>query len=349
MNVHIWSQQIAIPSQQKRLCFRTYSSRLLLASFSALTLLGVARAQSPQAPNAGFPSRAVHIVIGFPPGGAIDTIARVIAPKMSLDLSQSVVVENKPGAGGVIGMQSVARAEPDGYTIFMGTMGNFSITPALVKDLPYNVAKDFAPVTQVASSGFVLYVNPKLPIKTINDLITYAKTNPTSTNFSSSGNGGLPHMAGEMFASVAGIKMTHVPYKGSAPSVNDLVAGQVQLTFEAVSVGLQHVKGDRLRALATTGKQRLAVLPDVPTVAETIPGFNVTNWFGMAVPAHTLPVRVARLNQSVVKALQDAEVQKTLASLGVDPVGDTPAQFAAYIADELKRWQKVIDEANIKL
>jgi tripartite-type tricarboxylate transporter receptor subunit TctC len=326
--------------------FKISISRRKLVSFAcalgSLCVTGIVAAQT-------YPNRSVNIVIGFPPGGAIDTIARVMAPKMSADLGQPVVIENKAGAGGVIGMQSVARAEPDGHTVFMGTMGNFSITPALVKDLPYNVAKDFAPVTQVASSGFMLYVNAALPIKTVTELIAYAKANPGKTNFSSSGNGGLPHMAAEMFASTAGIKMTHIPYKGSAPSVNDLIAGQVQLTFEAVSIGLPHVKSGKLRALATTGLQRLDVLPDVPTVAETIAGFNVTNWFGMAVPAKTSPERIARLNQSVVKALQDPDVKKTLASLGVNPVGDSPTEFGAYIQSEFVRWQKVINDANIKL
>jgi tripartite-type tricarboxylate transporter receptor subunit TctC len=326
--------------------FKISISRRKLVSFAcalgSLCVTGIVAAQT-------YPNRSVNIVIGFPPGGAIDTIARVMAPKMSADLGQPVVIENKAGAGGVIGMQSVARAEPDGHTVFMGTMGNFSITPALVKDLPYNVAKDFAPVTQVASSGFMLYVNAALPIKTVTELIAYAKANPGKTNFSSSGNGGLPHMAAEMFASTAGIKMTHIPYKGSAPSVNDLIAGQVQLTFEAVSIGLPHVKSGKLRAVATTGLQRLDVLPDVPTVAETIAGFNVTNWFGMAVPAKTSPERIARLNQSVVKALQDPDVKKTLASLGVNPVGDSPTEFGAYIQSEFVRWQKVINDANIKL
>ena len=326
--------------------FKISIRRRKLVSFAcalgSLCVTGIVAAQT-------YPNRSVNIVIGFPPGGAIDTIARVMAPKMSADLGQPVVIENKAGAGGVIGMQSVARAEPDGHTVFMGTMGNFSITPALVKDLPYNVAKDFAPVTQVASSGFMLYVNAALPIKTVTELIAYAKANPGKTNFSSSGNGGLPHMAAEMFASTAGIKMTHIPYKGSAPSVNDLIAGQVQLTFEAVAIGLPHVKSGKLRAVATTGLQRLDVLPDVPTVAETIAGFNVTNWFGMAVPAKTSSERIARLNQSVVKALQDPDVKKTLASLGVNPVGDSPTEFGAYIQSEFVRWQKVINDANIKL
>ena len=309
---------------------------------AALFLLaGAAMAQ-------GFPTKPLRIIIGFPPGGAIDIIARTMAPKMGADLGQPVVVENRAGAGGVIGMQSVAKAEADGHTLFMGTMGNFSITPALVKDLPYIVLKDFAPVTQVASSGFVLYVNPKLPVKNVRELIAYAKANPQAVNFSSSGNGGLPHMAGEMFNAAAGIRMTHVPYKGSAPSLADVIGGQVQLTFEAVAIGLPHVRSEKLRALAVTDLQSMAVLPGVPTVAEALPGFNVKNWFGVAVPAGTAADRIARLQRSIALALRDPEVAKTLASLGVDPVADQPAQFAAYIRSESERWQKLISEAGIK-
>lgn len=296
-----------------------------------------------------YPSKPITIVLGFPPGGALDIIARQIAPKMSSDLGQPVVVENKPGAGGVIGMQSVARAEPDGYTVFMGTMGNFSITPVLNKDLPYNVQKDFAPITQVASSGFVLYVNNQLPVNNVAELIAYAKANPDKMNFSSSGNGGLPHMAAEMFNSAAGIKMTHVPYKGSAPSVQDLMAGQVQLTFEAVAIGLPHVQSGKLRALATTGSQRLGVLPNVPIVAETIQGFAVTNWFGMAAPAKTPADRINRLQKAVADALRQTDVKQKLAQLGVDPVADSPAQFGAFIQSETNRWAKVIQDANIKM
>lgn len=307
----------------------------------ALMLAGATMAQ-------GFPSKPLRIVIGFPPGGAIDIIARTMAPKMAADLGQPVVVENRAGAGGVIGMQSVAKAEADGHTLFMGTMGNFSITPALVKDLPYNVLRDFAPVTQVASSGFVLYANPKLPVKNVRELIAYAKANPQALNFSSSGNGGLPHMAGEMFNAAAGIRMTHVPYKGSAPSIADVIGGQVQLTFEAVAIGLPHVRSDKLRALAVTDLQPMGVLPGVPTVAEALPGFNVKNWFGLAAPAGTPAERIARVQRSVALAMADAEVAKALAGLGVDPVADQPAQFAAYIRSESERWQKLINDAGIK-
>lgn len=314
----------------------------LIAATALVLQAGAVMAQS-------YPSRPITIVLGFPPGGAIDIIARQIAPKMSADLGQPVVVENKPGAGGVIGMQSVARAEPDGYTVFMGTMGNFSITPVLNKDLPYNVQKDFSPITQVASSGFVLYVNTQLPVKNVAELIAYAKANPDKMNFSSSGNGGLPHMAAEMFNSAAGVKMTHVPYKGSAPSIQDLMAGQVQLTFEAVAIGLPHVQAGKLRALATTGSQRLSVLPDVPIVAETIQGFSVTNWFGMAAPANTPADRINRLQKAVADALKQSDVKQKLAQLGVDPVADSPTQFGAFIQSETNRWAKVIQDANIKM
>lgn len=314
----------------------------LIAATALVLQAGAVMAQS-------YPSKPITIVLGFPPGGAIDIIARQIAPKMSADLGQPVVVENKPGAGGVIGMQSVARAEPDGYTVFMGTMGNFSITPVLNKDLPYNVQKDFSPITQVASSGFVLYVNTQLPVKNVAELIAYAKANPDKMNFSSSGNGGLPHMAAEMFNSAAGVKMTHVPYKGSAPSIQDLMAGQVQLTFEAVAIGLPHVQAGKLRALATTGSQRLSVLPDVPIVAETIQGFSVTNWFGMAAPANTPADRINRLQKAVADALKQSDVKQKLAQLGVDPVADSPNQFGAFIQSETNRWAKVIQDANIKM
>jgi tripartite-type tricarboxylate transporter receptor subunit TctC len=318
-----------------------FKRRLILAAV-ALLAAGSVLAQT-------YPVKPIRIVIGFPPGGAIDIIARVLAPKMAADLGQGVVVDNKAGAGGVIGMQLVAHAEPDGYTVFLGTMGNFSITPGLIKDLPYNVTKDFAPVTQVAAAGFVLYVNPKLPVTTVAELISYAKAHPQGMNFSSSGNGGLPHMAGEMFNAATGLKITHVPYKGSAPSINDVVGGQAQMTFEAVAIGLPQVKSERLRALATTGTQRIGVFPDVPTIAETIPGFNVKNWFGVAVPAGTPPERIQRLQKSIADALRQPDVVKTLAGLGVEPVGDTPAQFSAYIRSETDRWQKLINDAGIKV
>jgi len=318
--------------------------RKLLILLAALLALGAGPARA-----ATYPDRGITIIIGFPPGGAIDTIARVMGPKLSQRLGQPVVIENKPGAGGIIATQMVARAPADGYTVLFGTMGNLSITPVLMHNLQFDMRKDFAPVTLVASSGFVLYVNPKFPPHTVKELVDYAKAHPGQVNFSSSGNGGLPHMAGELFNSSTGLKITHVPYKGSAPSVNDVVAGQVQMTFESTAIGLPFVKAGRLRALATTGEKRLPVYPDVPTVGETIPGFNVTNWFGMVVPAGTPSDRVEKLQQGIAAALRDPEVEETLTKLGVDGVGNTPAEFGAYMQSESERWAKVIKDADIRV
>jgi tripartite-type tricarboxylate transporter receptor subunit TctC len=296
-----------------------------------------------------YPNKPIHIVIGFPPGGAIDTLARVLAPKISKELGQTVVIENKGGAGGVIGMQYVANAEPDGYTLFLGTLGNYSITPAMVKDLPYNVPRDFIPITQIASSPFIVFANPQLPIKNVNELISYSKANPGKVYFSSSGNGGLPHMAGEMFNETAGIKMIHVPYKGSAPSITDVIGGQVQVTFEAIAIGLPYLKSGRLKGLAITDAKRLPILSELPTVAESLPGFVLKNWFGLSAPKQTSMDKITLIQKSIVIALKDPEVMKTLGDLGLEPVGDTPIDFAQFIRQETSRWQSLFSKGVIKL
>ena len=296
-----------------------------------------------------FPNKPIHIVIGFPPGGAIDTLGRVLAPKISKELGQPVVIDNKGGAGGVIGMQFVANAEPDGHTLFLGTLGNYSITPAMVKDLPYNVQKDFVPITQVASSPFIIFTNPQLPIKNVSELIGYAKANTGKVYFSSSGNGGLPHMAGEIFNDAAGTKMIHVPYKGSAPSITDVIGGQVQLTFEAVAIGLPYLKAGRLRGLATTDNKRLPILPEIPTVSESLPGFVLKNWFGLSAPKQTSSDKIQLIQRSVLIAMKDPEVIKTMNELGLEPVGDSPTEFTQFIRQETNRWQSIFAKGNIKL
>ncbi len=298
---------------------------------------------------AAYPEHPVHIIIGFPPGGAIDTIARLMAPPLSQRLGQSIIVENRAGAGGIIAAQQVVRSDPDGCTVLMGTMGNLSISPMLVKDLNFDMDKDFTAVTVVASTAMVLYVNPKLPVHTVAELIAYAKANPNRVNFSSSGNGGLPHMAGEMFNSATGLKLLHVPYKGSAPSVSDVVAGQVQMTIEAPAIGLPLVQTGQLRALATTGSRRMAVLPDVATVAETVPGFEVMNWFGIVAPARTPADSIARLQQAIAAVLAAPGLQAKLAALGVDVVANTPQEAGKYMADERVRWAKVVKDAHITI
>lgn len=292
-------------------------------------------------------SQPLRLVIGFPPGGAIDTIARAITPRMGQELGRSIVVENKPGAGGILAMQSVARAAPDGRTLIMGTSGNFAITPALMPDLSYDAAKDFTLVSQVASASMVLLVHPSVPAKTVGELITYARAHPGKLNFSSSGVGGLPHMAAEVFSAAAGIKMTHVAYKGSSPSITDLVGGQVDLTFEAASIGLPYVKAGQLRALAVTGGQRLAVLPDVPPVSDVLPGFNVDNAYGIAVPAGTDQAWVRKVQDAVVVAVQEPKTRALLESLGVEPVGSPSATFTKAMAGELTRWRALIKDNHI--
>jgi tripartite-type tricarboxylate transporter receptor subunit TctC len=295
-----------------------------------------------------FPSKPVRIVIGFPPGGGIDIVARILAPRLTEALGQPVLVENRPGANGVVGMDLVAKAAPDGHTVMLGTLGTFSVNPSFYPNLPFNAETAFAPLTQLASVAFIVYANPSLPAKSIGELIAHARANPGKINFSSSGNGGLPHLAGEMFGAAAGLSMVHVPYKGSAPSIADVMGGQVQITFEAAAIGLQHIKSGKLRGLATTSARRLAFAPDIPTVAETLPGFEVVNWYGMAVPAGTPREAINRLHAELVKAMALPDVREKMVAQGTDPVGSTPEAFGAFVKAESAKWIRVIRQANIK-
>lgn len=294
-----------------------------------------------------FPSKPVRIVIGFPAGGAIDLVGRIIAPKLSDALGQPVVVDNRPGANGALGLDAVAKAAPDGHTIFLGTLGNLSINPSLYPNPQLNIDKQFTPLMLLTSVSFVLYANPALPVNSVAELVAYGKANPDKLNYSSSGKGGLPHLAGELFSSAVGVKMTHVAYKGSAPSINDVMGGQVQFTFESAAIGLQHLKTGRLRALATTGLKRPAFLPNVPTVAETLPGFEVVNWFGMVLPAGTPRDVITRLNAEITKVLAMPEVREKLIAQGTDPVGGTPEAFGAFILSETAKWARIIKQGNI--
>jgi tripartite-type tricarboxylate transporter receptor subunit TctC len=299
-------------------------------------------------PAQTFPSKPLRIVIGFPPGGGIDMVARLMAPKLSELFGQPVLIENKPGANGVLGMDFVAKAPADGHTLFLGTLGNFSVNPALYPNLPFNVDKQFVPLTELASVSFVLFVNPALPVKSVSDLVAYAKRQPDAVNFSSSSSGGLPHLAGELFASAIGAKMVHVPYKGSAASISDVMAGQVHMTFEAAAAGMPHVKSGRLRALAVTGAGRLPFLPDVPAVQETVPGFQVVNWYGMAAPAGTPKEVLARWHSEIAKVLAVPEIREKMVSMGTDPVGSSPEEFAQFVKLETAKWTRIIRDAQIR-
>ena len=313
----------------------------LSCSFVLAFALAAAQAQS-------FPTKPVRIVIGFPPGGGIDIVARILSPKLTESFGQQVIVDNRAGTNGIIAADLVAKAPPDGYTIYLGTTGNLSVNPNLYATLPFNIERDFAPLTQTSSVPFLLYVNPNVPAKTLGDLVAHARANPGKVHFYSSGNGGLPHLAGELMNTVAGIKTVHVPYKGSSPGLNDLIGGQVQFGFDAVAIGLPHVKSGRLRALATTGKQRLSFLPEVPSASETLAGFEVVNWYGMVVPAGTPRDVIARLHTEIVKAMNIPEIHEKLVAQGTDPVGSAPEEFGAFMKSETIKWGRVIKTANIR-
>lgn len=296
-----------------------------------------------------FPSRPIRIVIGFPAGGGIDILARLMAPKMSERLGQPVIVENRPGANGQIATQGVAQTEPDGHTILFGTTGNLAVNPVLYVGRPgMNMERDFTPLSHVASLAFVLVVNPSVEAKSVAELIALAKSKPGKVLFGSSGPGGLPHLSGELLNIQAGIKTVHVPYRGSAPAFTDLISGQVHLVFDALAIAQPHIEAGRVRALATTGAARMKALSSVPTVKDTLPKFEVVNWYGMSVRHGTPPEIVAKLNQEVVNALRAPDVAARAASLGLDLVGSTPAEFDRFQRAEIAKWGDVIRAANIK-
>ena len=303
--------------------------------------VGTAFAQAP----AGRPYR---ILIGFPPGGGIDIVARLLAPRLTDSLGQQVIVDNRAGANGIIAMDLVAKAAPDGHTLFLGTTGNLSVNPVLYTSLPFNVERDFAPVTQVSSVPFLLYVHPSVPGKTLAEFLSHLKANPGKVHFYSSGNGGLPHLAGELLKSTAGVNAVHVPYKGSAPGLTDLLGGHVQFGFDAVPIGLPHVKAGKLRAIATTGPTRLSFLPEVPPASETLVGFEVVNWYGMVVPAGTPRAAIARLHREIVNAMSVPDIREKLIAQATDPVGTSPGEFGAFRKAEEARWGRVIKRANIR-
>ena len=315
-------------------------------------MLGAAAAPllaCPAIAQSGFPSRPVRIVIGVPPGGGIDILARLMGPKMSERLGQPVVVENRPGANGLIATQGVLQSQPDGHTILFGTTGNLAVNPVLYAGKPgMDMEREFAPLSHVASLGFVLVVNPAVPAKSLQELIDLAKQKPDDLLFGSSGNGGLPHLSGELLNLQAGIKTRHVPYRGSAPAFTDLLSGQVNFVFDALAIAQPHIEAGKLRALATTGPKRMAALPNVPTANETLPKFEVVNWYGMVVLAGTPPAVISRLQQEVAHALRQPDVMERARTLGLDLVGSSPEEFAKFQRTEIAKWSEVIRTANVK-
>ncbi len=295
------------------------------------------------AASPAYPDKPIRIVVPFSAGGSADIFARAIGLKMTDAWNQQVVVDNRAGSGGVIGSEIAARAVPDGYTLMMGITANIAINPALYRKLPYDPVRDFAPVTLIAAAPYVMVAPPALPVKTAKDFIALAMAKPGQLNYASLGNGSAGHLTAELFASMAGIKLAHVPYKLVGSVLTDLMSGQVQLFFLGAVSAQAQIKGGRLRAIGVTGAKRSALLPDVPTVAESgVRGYEVTGWYGVFVPAGTPRPIVDQLNREIVRILKLPDVSERFSAEGAELIGNTPGEFAAYIKSEIAKWSKVV-------
>ncbi|HYC48121.1 MAG TPA: tripartite tricarboxylate transporter substrate binding protein [Burkholderiales bacterium] len=297
-----------------------------------------------------YPTKPVRMIVPFPAGGATDIVGRLIAQKLTESWGQQVIVDNRGGAGGTIGSDAAAKSAPDGYTMIVGTSSTHAIAPSLYTKLAYDPVRDFAPVTLIANATILLAVHPSLPAKNVKELIGLARKQPNALSFASSGNGGISHLVGEHFKSLAGIQMLHVPYKGDTPALADLVGGQVHLMFGTAVSFLPHVKAGRLNALAVTNAKRSPIAPNAPTVAESgLPGFEALQWFGVFVPAGTPREIIARLNGEIVKAVRLPDVRERMTSLGAEVVGSTPEQFAAFQKADMAKWAKVVKQSGAKI
>ncbi len=304
--------------------------------------------------SAAWPSKPVRIVVPFTPGGTTDILARALAPELGKAFGQTFIVENRPGAGGNIGADVVAKAAPDGYALVMGTVGTHAINPSLYPKMPYDAMKDFAPITLVAGVPNVLVVNPAKAaaegIKDVRSLIAYARAHPGKLNMASSGNGTSIHLSGELFKTLTGTYMVHFPYRGSGPALLDLIGGTMDLMFDNLPSALPQIKSGKLVALGVTSSQRSAVLPDVPTIAEAgVPGFEASSWFGLLAPAGTPPEIVNRIQQETAKALASPALKERLLAQGAIPSGMAPAEFGRFIAAEAKKWAQVVKASGAKI
>jgi tripartite-type tricarboxylate transporter receptor subunit TctC len=316
-----------------------FASLLILAAIMMAAGAAAARAET-------WPSRPIKLINPWPPGGPADIVARPIIEKLGVALGQPVVMENKSGANGTIGANLVAKAAPDGYTLLFSHVGPIAISPAMQADLPYDPLKDLVAITQIVSGPTVLLVRSDLPITSVPTLIDYAKKNAGKLTYGSVGPGSTTHLAGEMLHVIAGIDIVHVPYKGAAPVLTDLLAGQIDMSFINVAGALPHIQSGKVRALAVTTLKRSSVLPDLPTVAETLPGFEVNSWYGLMAPASTPKAIVDRLYKEVSTILKMPDIVERLKQAGLDPEGTTPAQHTAHIGEERSRWAKLVKETG---
>lgn len=318
-------------------------SRFLSFAVALCVALGVPLAAIAQ----DYPGKAVRLVVAYPPGGAVDQVARLLAERLTASLGQTVIIDNKAGAGGLIGSDVVAKAAPDGYTLLLGTVSSHAIAPSVYRKMPYDPVADFAPISLVALTPYIITVNANVPARTLAELIALAKAKPDTLNFGSSGNGTTPHLAGELFNTMAGTRINHVPYKGSAPMVNDLLGGQVQVAFD--NTVIPNIKAGKLRGLAVTGPARLAAVPDIPTAVEAgLPGYEAVGWMGLYAPKGTPAPIVARLAADTAKAMALPEVREKLNAMGFQAKTDSPAAFDAYLKSETAKWTKVARDANVQ-
>jgi tripartite-type tricarboxylate transporter receptor subunit TctC len=316
-----------------------------LAGWLVLSPANNTLAQTP-----AYPARPIKFVVPYPPGGPLDTVARLTAQKLSERLGQPVVVDNKPGAGGNIGADFVAKAPADGYTILMGAVATHAINPTLYRRMPYDAARDFAPVTLLVTTPNVLVVNPAVKASSVRELIALARAEPGKLNFGSGSTGSAGHLAGELFKTLAGVDMTHVPYKGGAAATQDLLAGEIQLMFDNLANAMPHIRAGKLRALAITTAKRSRFAPDLPTISESgLAAFDISTWFGVLAPAGTAPEVIARLHDEFARAVRQPDIKEKLDAMGAEAVGNQPAEFAAFIKSEAVKYADVIRKSGAQV
>jgi tripartite-type tricarboxylate transporter receptor subunit TctC len=313
----------------------------ILVACAALTLSTAACAQ--------YPAKPVRMVVPFPAGGPTDIVGRTIGQKLNEALGQPVIIDNRAGAGGVIGTEQVAKAPPDGYTILLGSISGLAVAMSLLPNRGYDSLRDFAPVTQAVTVTNILVVHPSLPVRNVRDLLALARTRPSKLNYASSGSGTVTHLAGELFKTLGHVDIVHVPFKGGAPALTALMSGEVEMSYENSLIVVPHIRAGRLRALAVTGGQRSKLMPELPTIAESgLPGYNASGWYGFVVPAAVPKDIVARLSADITRILRMPDVIERLSGQGAEPIGGTPEQFGAFIRTEIEKWSKLVATAKMK-
>ncbi|MGH8616179.1 MAG: Bug family tripartite tricarboxylate transporter substrate binding protein [Burkholderiales bacterium] len=321
---------------------------LTSTALTMVTIAAAALAASSAALAQTYPSKPVRVIVPFPPGAGVDIVTRIVTPRLSEQMGQQFVADNRAGAGGIVGAEVAAKAPADGYNLLMGTAGLLTVVPVMSK-VSYNVARDFMPITLVASVPSLLVVHPTLPVKTMKELVALARAKPGAINYASTGSGTLPHLTAELFRLQTGVNIVHIPYKGSAPAMTDLLGGHVEMFFGNMLSVIPQVRENKLRALVITTKQRSPAAPNIPTVAEAgYPGLEAETWFGLLAPAGTPKEAIAKVHDELIKALRHPDTQRMLADQGAIPIGNTPEQFAAYIQAETRKWEKVLKASGVR-